>query len=150
MDCHGWHHVSPDLPPISRNGPEKPSTASKRLLQSLQRRLDFFLHLFVFLFSHVLGMFVSGISCVLQSYSQFCHDIIIRDTTLYTIVFTDQPALDLRLRPKEARRFAKPAMTWTHSENVHGFLGAVDLEAGSKWNKILVGGLEHFSYFSFS
>jgi len=91
-------------------------------------------------------MFVSGISCVLQSYSQFCHDIIIRDTTLYTIVFTDQPALDLHLRPKEARRFAKPAMTWTHSENVHGFLGAVDLEAGSKWNKILVGGLEHVSF----
>ena len=42
LDCHGlpWHNVSPAL--ILRNGPEKPSTATKRLLQ---RRV--FFHLFV-------------------------------------------------------------------------------------------------------
>ena len=115
---------------------------SLQLLQKGSFRGAFFLHLFVFLFSHVLGMFVSGISCVLQSYSQFCHDIIIRDTTLYTIVFTDQPALDLRLRPKEARRFAKPAMTWTHSENVHGLIWKLGPSGTKYW--MVVWNMFHF------
>ena len=147
MDCHGlslpWHG-SLDLPFKPKWSWEAFNCFKKAPSESSEAPLFIFFYICLWsFFPHVLGMFVSGISGVLQSYSQFYHDIIIRDTTLYTIVFTVQPALDLRLRPKEAGRFATPAMTWTHSENLHGFLGAVDLEAGSKWNKTLVGGLEH-------
>ena len=145
MDCHGLPWIAmgchgimfpPDLP-------FKPKW-SLRSLQLLHKRLlqeaPFFLHLFVFLFFacswHVCLWYINVFYRVTLSFAM----ILSLETQLYTPLFLlINQLLTSTLRPKEARRFAKPAMTWTHSRERPWFFGCrwsgswVQVEQNTGW-----------------